>query len=62
VHELETRELKIRFRWVKAHAGTSGKEVADKLAKEASGKKDLPIGYNRVLKCVIKRDLENTSA
>jgi ribonuclease HI len=24
VHELETREWKIRFRWVKAHAGTSG--------------------------------------
>jgi ribonuclease HI len=31
VHELETREWKIRFRWVKAHAGTSGNELADKL-------------------------------
>jgi tubulin alpha len=62
VHELETREWKIRFRWVKAHAGTSGNELADKLAKEATGKKDLPITYNRVPKSVIKRDLENTSA
>jgi len=31
VHELETREWKIRFRWVKAHAVTSGNELADKL-------------------------------
>jgi hypothetical protein len=61
VHELETREWKIRFRWVKAHAGRSGNELADKLAKEASGKTDLPISYNRVPKSVIKRDLENTS-
>jgi ribonuclease HI len=38
VHELEIREWKIRFRWIKAHAGASGKELADKLAKEASGK------------------------
>ena len=43
VHELETREWKIRLRWVKYHAGTSGNELADKLAKEASGKTDLPI-------------------
>jgi len=61
VHELETREWKIWFRWVKAHAGTSGNELADKLAKEASCKIDLPISYNRVPKSVIKRDLENTS-
>jgi ribonuclease HI len=38
VHELETREWKIRFRWVEAHAGTSRNELADKMAKEASGK------------------------
>jgi ribonuclease HI len=42
VHELETREWKIRFRWVKAHAGTSKNELADKLAKEAAGKKSYP--------------------
>jgi hypothetical protein len=58
---LETREWKIRFRWVKAHAGTSGNELADKLAKEASGKTDLLISYNRVPKCIIKRDIEYTS-
>jgi hypothetical protein len=61
VHELETRESKIRFRWVKAHTGTSGNELADKLAKEALGKTDLPISYKRVPKKKKKRDLENTS-
>jgi len=33
VHEMENREWKIRFSWVKAHAGVSGNELADKLAK-----------------------------
>ena len=61
VHELKTRQWKIRFRWLKAHAGTSGNELADKLAKEASGKTDLPISYNRVPKSVIKRYLEKVS-
>ena len=46
---------------MKAHAGTSGNELADKLAKEASGKTDLPISFNRVPKSVIKLDLQNTS-
>jgi hypothetical protein len=58
---LESREWKTRFRWVKAHAGTSGNSLVDKLAKKASSKTDLPISYNRVPKSVIKRDLENTS-
>ena len=50
VHELKTREWKIRFRCVKAHAGTSRNELADKLAKEASRKTDLPISYNNTKK------------
>jgi hypothetical protein len=33
----------------------------DKLAKEASGKTDIPISYNRIPKRVIKRDLDDTS-
>jgi ribonuclease HI len=51
---METREWKIQFRWVKAYAGTSGNELADKLAKEASGKTDLPISYNGVSKSIMK--------
>jgi len=59
---METREWKIRFRWIKAHAGTSGNELADKLAKEASGETEILISYNRVPKSAIKRDLEEISA
>ena len=58
---METRDFKIRFRWIRAHVGTSGNELADKLAKEASGKTAIPISYNRVPKSAIKRDLEGIS-
>jgi len=61
VHEMEIREWRIRFRWIKAHAGKSGNELADKLAKEASGKTELPTSHNRVLKSAIKKDLERIS-
>jgi len=61
VHEIEIREWKIRFRWIKAHARTSGNELADKLAKEASVITEIPISYNRVPNSAIKRDLEETS-
>ena len=46
---------------VQMDAGVSGNELADKLAKEASGKTDIPISYNKIPKSVIKRDLEDTS-
>ena len=45
----------------KSHAGTSGNELADKLAKQVSGKTEIPISNNRVPKSAIKRDLEETS-
>ena len=41
--------------------GTTGKELADKLAKEALSKTVIPISYNRVQKSFIKRDLEDNS-
>jgi ribonuclease HI len=47
---MENRGWKIRLRWIKAHAGVSGNELADKLVKEASGKTDIPISYNRIQK------------
>jgi len=41
VHEMEIREWRKRFRWIKAHARKSGNGLANKLAKEASGKTEL---------------------
>jgi len=36
VASLERREWRIKYSWVKAHAGTLGNEMADRLAKEAA--------------------------
>jgi ribonuclease HI len=59
--EMESGGWKTRFRWIKSHVGNSGNEMADKLAKEASGKTEIPISCNRIPKSAIKRDLEETS-
>jgi len=61
VQEMGSRGWTTWFRWTKAHVGTTGNELADKLAKEASSKIEIPISYNRVPKSVIKRDLEDNS-
>jgi len=52
------RRWKHRFKWTKAQVGTTGNELGDKLAKGASSKTEIPIGYNRIPKCAIKRELE----
>jgi len=61
IQEMGSRGWTTRFRWTKAHAGTTGNELPDKLAKEASSKTVIPISFNRVPKSVIKRDLEDNS-
>jgi len=38
VQEMGSRGWTTRFRWTKAHVGTTGNELAVKLAKEASSK------------------------
>jgi ribonuclease HI len=38
VQEMGSRGWTTRFRWTKAYVGTTGNELADKLAKEASSK------------------------
>ena len=50
VQQMGSRGRTTRFRWTKAHVGTTCNELADKLAKEASSKIEIPICYNRVPK------------
>ena len=42
VQEIGCRGWTTRFRWTKAHEGTTGNELADKLGKEASSKTEIP--------------------
>jgi ribonuclease HI len=58
---LEQAEWNIRLNWVKAHAGIQGNELADRLAKEDATNTDLAICYNKISKCVVKREIEITS-
>jgi ribonuclease HI len=39
---------KIKFSWVKAHAGIYGNEMADRLAKEAARSDGTNYGYSRI--------------
>jgi len=43
VQEMGSRGWTTRFRWTQSHMGTTGNELADKLAKEASSKTEISI-------------------
>ena len=45
---LQNNDWKIKFSWVKAHAGNYGNETADKLAKEAARSQKNNYEYNRI--------------
>jgi len=49
------------FRWTKAHAGTTGNELAYKLAVETSSKTEIPISYNTKPNSSIKLELVENS-
>ena len=55
---MEQAEWIVRFCWVKAHAGTLGNELADRLAKEAAKKPDVVICYNKISKRVVQSEIE----
>jgi len=59
--KLEQADWNVRFCWVKAHVGTLGNELADRLAKEAATNADIAICYNKIPKSVVQCELEKTS-
>jgi hypothetical protein len=58
---MKEKEWKITLRWVKAHAGIRGNEVADTLAKRAATNPNIPESYNKIPKSVVIKDLEEES-
>jgi ribonuclease HI len=51
----------IALRWVKAHAGTRGNEMADTLAKQVSTNETIAESYTKIPKSALLRQLEAES-
>ena len=57
--DLEKENWYTEYTWIKAHAGHEGKELADKLAKEATT--DSEICYNKIPKTEIEHQEKEIS-
>jgi len=55
---LEKSEWRIKFSWVKAHAGILGNEVADKLAKKAAWSENMQYVFDRIPKSTLQYKAE----
>ena len=56
---LNKQNWKIEFKWVQAHVGIYGNEIADRLAKEAT--QNHHITYSRIPKSAIQKDIRKES-
>jgi ribonuclease HI len=56
---LEEREWSIKFSWVKAHAGTLGNEIADRLAKEPARSENMQYEFDRTPKSTLQHKEED---
>ena len=60
-YEMKNAGWQIALRWVKAHAGTRGNEMADTLAKKATTNGTITESYTKIPKSVVLRQLEEES-
>ena len=58
---MKNTRWKITLRWVKAHAGIKGNELADTLTKKAAKDETMIESYKRVPKSVVARELKEES-
>jgi len=56
VTSMARAKWKIKFSWVKAHAGIYGNEMSDRLAKEAARSDGTNYGYSRIPISAIYRE------
>jgi len=61
-YEMKKAGWQIALRWVKAHAGTRGNEMADTLAKKATTNGTITESYAKIPKRAVLRQLEEVSA
>jgi ribonuclease HI len=51
-------DWEVKLCWVKAHAGILGNDLAVTLAKKAATNESVTEEYNRILKSLVTRELE----
>lgn len=60
IKTLQFKDWTIDFGWVRAHAGTYGNEVADRLAKQAARVRET-VSYSKIPKCAVMNRLRRAS-